>query len=328
MRSLRSLFCSTFGLALALPAAWLALQPADAAAADRRGFAAVATTLTIEKTAVGTLRSATGGSAVGTVVTQSLGPDGPVKKHIASVAYEELELELDLSLDRSMYDWISASWAGKAPRKSGTLTTLDLNGGAKGAREFQNALISETIFPVLDASSKEPAFITVLLAPERVSNVASSGGKPVGGATKGKAWQTPNFRLEIDGLDTKSVSRIEGLHFKQTMAGSTGPGRESGKQPTAIQLDNLHITLSEAGADSWRTWYEDFLVKGNANDKQERSGRLLLLGANLKDELARIELSNLGIVALRPRTSGSAVGVSQLEAELYVEQMALVVGSK
>ncbi|MEY4547054.1 MAG: hypothetical protein RL685_3249 [Pseudomonadota bacterium] len=262
---------------------------------------------------------------MGTVVTQGLGPDGVVKKHIGAVAYEELELELDLSLDRSLYDWISATWAGKAPRKSGTLTTLDASGNAKSAREFQNALISETIFPVLDASSKAPAVITLLLAPERVSNVASSGGKPIGGA-KSKAWQLSNFRLEIDGLDTKFVSRIEGLHLKQTLAASAGTGREQGKQPTALQLDNLRVTLSESGADSWRTWYEDFVVKGNATDKQERSGRVLLLAANLKDELARIELSNLGILALRPRASGSAVGVSQLEAELYVEQMAFVLG--
>jgi hypothetical protein len=68
------------------------------------------------------------------------------------------------------------------------------------------------------------------------------------------------------------------------------------------------------------------VVKGNAGDKSERSGRLLLLVPNLKDELARIESSNLGIIALRPRASSA--GASQLEAELYVERLALPVGGK
>lgn len=326
MRSLRSLFSnSTFALVLALPAAWLALQPSDASAALTRDRTAAATALVVDKTAVGTLRSAAGGSAVGTVVTQSSGPDGAVKKHIGVVAYEELELELDLSLDRSIYDWIGAAWAGKASRKSGTLTTLDLNGGTKSAREFQNALITEVSIPPLDGSSKEAAYITLLLAPERVSSVPSSGGKVGGGAAKGKAWQASNFRLEIDGLDTKRVSRIEGLHFKQSLASAPGVGREPEKQPTDLQLDNLRVTLSEAGSDSWRSWHEDFVVKGKAADKDERSGRLLILAANLKDELARIELSHLGIVALRPAASA---GVSQLEAELYVERIAFSVGGK
>jgi hypothetical protein len=259
------------------------------------------------------------------VVTQSLGGDGSVKKHIGAVAYEDLELELDLSLDRSLYDWLGATWAGKAPRKSGTLSAIHAGGNARATREFHNALISETIFPALDASSKEPAFLTVLLAPERVSTVASAGGKPPAGAAKGKAWLASNFRLEIDGLDTSRVSRVEGLRFKQTLASSSS-AREPGKQATGVQLENLRVTLAEAGADSWRSWHEDFVIKGNSSDKSERTGRVLLLAANLKDELARIELSNLGIVALRPRASAS--GPSQLEAELYVERMGFTLGGK
>lgn len=322
-RSLVSL--CTFALAL-LPAAWLALQRSEASAAVTRDrLVPSATLLVVDKTTVGTLRSAAGGSAVGTVVTQSLGAEGAVKKHIGSVAYEDLELEVDLSLDRSLYDWIGATWAGKAPRKSGALSAIDASGNAKSTREFHNALISETIFPALDASSKEPAFLTLLLAPERVSTVASSGGKAPGGSAKGKAWLASNFRLEIDGLDTSRVSRIEGLHFKQTLA-SSGNAREPGKQAAGIQLENLRITLAEAGADSWRSWHEDFVIKGNSGDKSERSGRVLLLAANLKDELARIELSNLGLIALRPRASAS--GPSQLEAELYVERMGFTVGGK
>ncbi len=328
MRSLRTLFPnSILLLALALPGAWLALQHSEAAAAlARERPAASATALAIDKAAVGTLRSATGGSAVATVVTESMGPDGVVKKHIGAVAYEELELELDLSLDRTVYDWIGAAWAGKAPRKSGTLTTLDVNGGAKSAREFHNALISETIFPTFDASSKEAGYITLLLAPESVSSVASSGGKAGLGAAKGKAWSACNFKLEVDGLDATRVSRIEGLHFKQSLASAAGVGREPSKQASSIQLGNIRVTLPEAGADTWRTWHEDLVLKGKSSDKSERSGRLLLLAANFKDELARIELSNLGIVALRPRASAS--GVSQLEAELYVERMGFTLGGK
>jgi hypothetical protein len=328
MRSLGSLLSrASFALALVLPAAWLVLPRSEAGAAvTRERLVPSATALVIDKTNVGTLRSAAGGSAVGTVVTEGMGPENTVKKHVGAVGYEPLELELDLSLDRSLYDWIGAAWAGKAQPKSGALSTLDAR-GAGLTREFHNALISETIVPALDASSKEPAFITLILAPERVSSVASSGAKVAAGASKGaKSWLASNFKLEIDGLDCSRVSRVEGLHFQQALTSSPGTGRDPGKRGGSIELGNLRVTLSEAGADSWRNWHEDFVVKGNSSDKSERSGRVLLLAANLKDELARIELANLGIVALRPRPS--AAGAGQLEAELYVERMGFALTSK
>lgn len=315
-----------FPLALALPAGWLALDRPDAVAADARQYAAPsATVLELAGTPVGTLRSATGGSAVGSVVSDGTGAAG--KKHVGAVAYEDLALELDLSLDRPVYDWIGAAWAGNAQRKSGTLVGMDMNGSARSAREFQNALITEVTFPACDAANKEAGLITLVLAPERVTNVAASAGKLPAAGVKGKSWLASNFKLEIDGLDTSRVIRVDPIVFKQPVAASeVGRLREPSKQPAGLQFENLRITLSEAGAESWRSWHEDFVIKGNSSDKSERAGRLLLLAPNFKDELARIEFSNLGIIALRPRAS--AAGVGQLEAELYVERMAFSVGGK
>lgn len=322
-RPLSSIGASALAL---LAAAWLALPHGEAAAALRERLPASSTSLVLDKTPVGTLRAAAGGSAVGKVVSHSSGAGGPVKKQISGVEYEELVLELDLSLDRSLYEWINASWAGNASPKSGALASIDASGKSSGAREFHNAVISETILPALDASSREPAFLTLVLAPERVTTAPNPGGKAPGGASKAKAWVASNFRLEIDGLDTSRVSRVEGLHFKQSFASSSGAKREPTRQPSASQLENFRVTLAESSAELWRAWHEDFVIKGNSSDKSERSGRLLLLGPNLKEELARIELSNLGIVALRPRTAAS--GVSQLEAELYVERIGLTLGGK
>ncbi|HTV21165.1 MAG TPA: phage tail protein [Polyangiaceae bacterium] len=316
-----------FPLALALPAGWLALDRPDAAAAVVRERATPsATSLQLGGTAVGVLRSASGGTAVASVVTDAVGPGAPAKKHISGVSYENIQLELDLSLERPVYDWIGAAWAGNAQRKSGTLVSLDLNGNAKGAREFKDALITEVGFPAFDAASREPGFIALVLAPERVTSVAASAGKGALGA-RSKNWISSNFKLDIDGLDASRVIRIEPITFKQPVAGeSIGQQRENTRAPAAIQIENLRITLSETGSDSWRAWHEDFVIKGNSAEKNERSGHLSILGQNMKEELARIDFSNLGIVALRPKAAANGVG--QLEAELYVERIGLSVGGK
>jgi len=293
----------------------------------RERAAPSATVLQLGGTPIGTLRSAVGGSAVGTVATAAVGPGAPPRKHVGGVSYEDLQLELDLSLDRPVYDWVAAAWGGSAPRKSGTLVSLDFNGNPRSAREFQNALITEVTFPAFDASSKEPGFIQLVLSVERVNSVAPGAGKAGAGSVRGKSWLASNFKLEIDGLDASRVIRIDPIQFRQPVTGSgVGSFREATKEPTSVQFENLRITLAETGADSWRAWHEDFVVKGNTADKNERSGRLFVLGPSTKEELARIDFSNLGIIALRPKPSAS--GVSQLEAELYVERMALSVGGK
>ena len=316
-----------FPLALAIPAGWLALDRSDAAAADVRQRAVPsATAFELAGSAVGTLRSAVGGGAVASVATESLGAGVEPKKHVSGFSYENIELELDLTLERPVYDWISAAFAGGAQRRSGKLVSVDLNGNARSAREFKDALITQVSFPAFDASNREPGFITLVLAPERVTSAQVAAGKGALGL-RSKAWLASNFRLEVDGLDATRVVRIEPIVFKQSVASdNVGAARESSRQPAAIALDNLRVSLTEVGSESWRAWHQDFVINGNSSEKNERSGRVVMLGPSLKDELARIELSNLGIIALRSKPSASGVG--QLEAELYVERMELSVGGK
>lgn len=265
----------------------------------------------------GNVRAAGGGSAVGVVATEAVG--GSPKKHIASVEYEPLELEVDLSLDRSFYDWVNAAWKGASQPRSGSLLLLDNNRNAKQSRDFQNAVITETTLSACDASSKAAGTLTLALAPERVTTAPASAKASLPGAGRSKPWVASNFRLEIDGLDTKRVSRVSPVHVKATLA-ANGGARDRAPQVGKLEIDNLKVQLAESGAESWRQWHDDFLVKGNASDKNERSGRLVLLGPDLKDELAEVRLHNLGIVALRSLDEGS---VSQVEAELYVERLEL-----
>jgi len=309
-------------LTLAMLAACLGLDnPRDVAAALARSYGgAGGVVLLLGGAPAGNVRAASGGSAVGVVASEAAAGAGAPKKHIASVEYEPIELEVDLSLERSFYDWVNAAWKGTPQPRSGSLLLLDLNRNPKQAREFQNAVITETTLSACDASSKVPGTLRLALAPERVSSAPASAAKAsLPSAGRQKAWVASNFRLEIEGLDTARVSRVSPVHVKAALAASIG-SRDPAPQVAKLEIDNLKVLLSENGADSWRQWHDDFLVKGNASDKNERSGRLVLLGPNLKDELAEVRLHNLGIIALRSLDEG---GVSQLEAELYVERLEL-----
>lgn len=316
-----------FAFALLLPLAWLTATRREAVAAVNKARVYGGTvSLQLDGANVGNVKSASGGDIVGSVIEERAGAGLLTKKHLGATAYEDIVLEVGLGLERSLYDWIAASWTGKAAPKSGALLILDGNMQAQGSRAFDNALISETTFPPLDGGSKESGTLRVVLSPERVRTTAGGAAKGTVG-NKAKAWIVSNFRLELDGLDCKRVSKIDSFTVKQTIATSAvGPGREVSKDPGKLSFGDLKITLAEAGAESWRTWHDDFVVRGNSGDKNEKNGRIVLLGPDLKEELAEIKLSNAGIYALRGTPSAAKVETTaRLEAELYVERMELLV---
>jgi hypothetical protein len=194
-------------------------------------------------------------------------------------------------------------------------------------REFSRALLTETTIPAFDAASKTPGHLTIKFAPE--STVTRKGGGGVAGkpATKQAPFVTSNFRLELDGLDAKRVTKIDAFTVKQIVqADVVGDMRDFQSAPTSVEFPNLRVTLAEADAKTWSDWFDDFVVKGNNTDDREKHGAIVLLDPTLARELMRIELENVGIFALR-RAPAAAEQLPRLVADLYVEAMKLSVSA-
>jgi phage tail-like protein len=277
-----------------------------------RSYAAGRFFLTLEGVECGFLQSAEGGDAVGEVVTEPGGAGGFADKRIGAVHYEDLALQVGMSMTSDLYDWINASWQLAPQPKDGTVAAADVNGSVQHERRFQGALVSEVGFPALDGASKEAAFLTVKLRPEQVADAKAGGRLQTRAAAKQKQWLASNFRLDIDGLDCKRVATIDAFTVTQAT-------------PDTVEVPNLTIALSAASADSWQDWHDDFLVNGNNGPDRERSGSITFLGPDLKTELARVELAGLGLVALRRPAPTAAEQVAKVVAELYCERMSFVV---
>jgi hypothetical protein len=103
-----------------------------------------------------------------------------------------------------------------------------------------------------------------------------------------------------------------------------GESREMVKAPAQVEFPNLRITLSEAGAQTWLDWHDDFVVKGNRDESQERDGRLVFLAPNMKDELAAVKLYNLGIFRIASdKSEATKDQIKRVTADLYCERMEL-----
>ena len=274
----------------------------------------------------GFVHAVSGGAVTADVVTAPARGSGFDEKHLGPVRYEEIAVQLDLSCDVRVYDWIAATLKRSFSRRNGSIVAIDAAGKAVSEQEFVRGLVSEVAFPALDGSSKEPAYLTVKIAPE-LTRLKKGSGKPIKAApgVKPKLWPASSFKLEIDGLETKRVSKVEALTIKQSSVRETiGDTRRAVKEPGNVEFPNLRVTFPQIDADTWAAWFDDFVVKGSNGPLQERGGTLTFLSADSKTRLGALGFFNLGIFRLgpEPRQAGSET-VARLVADLYCERMEL-----
>ena len=263
----------------------------------------------------GLLNSYTGGGVSATVA--EVPHDYFSKKHIAGVNYEPCVMQVGFSLDASYYEWISVSWTGNTTRRDGSIIIADQQFQAKSRRDFHGALITETTIPAMDASSRDAGHLTVKISPEYIS-YKKEGGQISLETSQKRQWVVSNFKLEIQDLDCKRVSKIGQISVtSRALTEAVGVSREPSIASRRVEFSNLKITLPATDAKSWQEWLEDFVIKGNCGDERERSGKLTLLAANLRDEMAHLDFFNLGIISLGPESGASG----NLVAELYCERM-------
>jgi phage tail-like protein len=277
----------------------------------------------------GFLKSVEGGGPVAEVISEPQGSSPYFKKHIGPVGYEPFALRFALSIANDVYDWINASWTGNYQRKNGAIVTTDQELTAVSQREFFNALLTETTIPALDGSSKEPGYLTITFAPEYTKTSKASGKVAAPTNNKQKLWLPSNFRVTIDGLDCTKVRSVESFTVKQSVVtDDIGDARDYQKEPGKLEFPNLAITLMESSAESWFDWFESFVIKGNSEDKKEKNGSIAFLAADLKQELLRVDLFNLGIFKIAvDKSDANADRVATVTAHLYCERMELHIGN-
>jgi T4-like virus tail tube protein gp19 len=270
----------------------------------------------------GFLKSVDGGGVSGEVINEPVSTSFFVKKHIGNLKYEEFILQFGFSMSKPVYDWIAAAWKGDTSRRNGAIIACDYQSVAKSEREFSKALITEVTIPAMDGSSKEAAYLTIRVKPETVRSKKGSGQKIGQGASpKQKLWLPSNFRLEIPGLECKFVTKIDSFTVKQKFAPSQiGVERDHEVQPGKIEFPNLSITLSEAHAQTWIDWHNDFVIMGKNSEENEKTGALIFLSPDLAVELGRINFYNLGIFRL-DFDAAEADQIATVTAGLYCDRM-------
>jgi hypothetical protein len=127
----------------------------------------------------------------------------------------------------------------------------------------------------------------------------------------------------MSGLDGTRVNHIDAITIgQQVTENPVGEMRDYEKIPASLAIPNVKLTLPEAYAQSWASWLDDFLVKGNNSNDKERDGTIVYLDSNRQTELGRLNLFGCGIVGLAPqKVQANSEAIRRVQAELYCERM-------
>lgn len=258
------------------------------------------------------------------VGTHQLGPSLIQKKNITTISYEDLSIDVGMGMSKGMYEWIRAAFDMAHVTKTGEVHALDFDMNSKSIREFRDAQIVEVTMPALDGSNKDPAYMTVKMKSEEIVYKEGTGSQVAGKiAPATKKWMCSNFRFELGDLPCSRVSKIDSFTWKMSVAkDEVGAFRIPTLHPCKVEVPNLKITFSMADYKPWADWHRTFLIEGNCGEDAELTGSITYLAPNLKEELARIDLSNVGIVSLKNEDNeANKEGLARCVAEVYVEKM-------
>jgi hypothetical protein len=293
-------------------------------ASNQRGYTAGRFMVELDGAAAGFAETVDGGDVFADVVEEQAGADDVVHKHIGGVRFDDLELAVGSNMSAAFYDWIADTLKRKHVRKDGAVSFQDYTGAERERLTWQAGLLSAIGFPEVDAASRDAANLTVTIAPELTRHAKGSGSKStVKGESGQKKWLASNFRLTIDGVDCTHVRKVGALTVVQAIAESAvGESRDVEKEPAALRIPNLVVSVAEAHAADFLSWHDDFVVKGNNDDSHEREGRLEFLGANRQDVLFTLSFRGLGIFRVaRLKTASGAAAIATVEARMYCEEL-------
>ena len=293
--------------------------------------------LEIGGVACGTVQKAAGGDLRATVVEGSdlSKYSGALKKQPARPpAFAPLVITVGFPLAQPIADWIGDVCANRETRKTVRLVETDATGTVRLGTDWYDTELVEVDFPALDASDKSDALLTLTFMPVSSLPVAT-GGKfdtsKYSAATRiNISVPCANFALAVDGLETSSVNRIEALTIKRSPTALAGDVRSTGTglpSSATTEYSNLVVSVSESHATTWHAWFDDFIVKGNSFDTQEKGGTLTLLDSTRSQTAFTLQFFNLGILRITPPAfDASTEEIVRDQAELYCEMMIFTAG--
>lgn len=282
--------------------------------------------------AVDLVYSVDGGHFKSEAIGEKVGAEGLETRYPGRQKFEDITLQVGTAMSPQFWDWIKASIDNNYKRMNGAVVAYDFDGKERSRRSFYDALISEIQFPTLDAKAKQPAFITVKIAPETMKWEKGSGADaPPSNPIKQKLWVPANFKFRIDGLSEESmrwVQKVDALTIKQNIIlNPIGKEKFVRKEVGRIEYPSLSFYLPETYGEPFLTYWKDFVGEGNHTHDAEHNGSIEYLSSDLAKTLMTLQFESIGITAVNyDKHEAGTENIRMYKIDCYMESMTLKPG--
>jgi hypothetical protein len=252
------------------------------------------------------------------------------KKSVANVRFTPGQARVGLGMGRGLYKWVKSALDQSITPRSGIVKQADFNYKVQSQLSFFDAILTSFTVPKLDGSSRESGLFDLGFEVGRVTP-----GKGDGSDIRGKIepatknWLSSNFKIAIGNLPCARVASVDAFTWRCVLPAPTAQGE---RDPTAglgeVVVPNLKLHISLADYPAWMDAATKWFIGGQRLEGDEMRGRISLLGPDMIEELAWIDLYNVGFKSFAHEDGmQQADDVRRFAVELYVERMALNVAA-
>jgi phage tail-like protein len=273
---------------------------------------------------LGVFRSIEGGGIKADVATYQNGGTYDRWRQLGKPKFEDIKLQVGMAMVPSFYKWIEEFFDGKSTRKNGAIIAADFYYKERARRKFTDALIKEFVFPKLDGTDKNTAYMSVSLGVEEIEFMKGDEARSLAqneGNENQKSWKACNFRFKIDTFDCcKRVTKIDSFTVKQNVLEYYSGGRRTAsKTPSQIDFPQITFYLPEADAQPLAAHFKKRGVDGQV------PGRLhgqLETYDNEQQTVFTLEFFGADILNIQPdKADASTEEIKQVKIDMYVEKM-------
>jgi phage tail-like protein len=278
------------------------------------------------KDEVGLFKSIEGGSIKTDVMTYQHGADFDRWRYNGKPKFEDIKLQVGLSMSKPFYEWIGDFFKHKVDRKNGAVIAADFQFFERARRTFSEAIIKEIVFPKLEGQDKNAVYMNITLAVEDIVFAKGNGkklSKPAGFDNQ-KLWAANNFRFRLDGFagPCANVAKIDSFTIKQNVMEYHGGGfRAPLKVSSQVEYPNLAFYVPEMDA---QPFYDHFYKRGV---KGQVPGRLTGMiqtfdSSEQKQDLFTLSFQGADIISVQPdKSDAGSDDMKLVKVELYTEHM-------
>jgi phage tail-like protein len=274
---------------------------------------------------LGMFRSIEGGGIKADVMTYQNGGTYDRWRQLGKPKFEDIKLQVGMAMSPPFYEWIAEFFQGNAARKNGAVIAADFSYKERARREFTEAMISELVFPKLDGSDKNTAYMNVSMSVEDIKFKPGDSHeiKQNKGDDGQKAWKCCNFTFSIDHFACcKRVTKVDSFTIKQNVLEYHSGGRRSpSKTPSAIDWPQISFYLPEADAQDLVDHFKKRGVDGEVPGLNRLHGTIDTFD-NAGNTHFTMQFFNADIVAITPdKADASSEEMKLVKVDLYVERM-------